>query len=144
MNTPKEAIKLARRLLTDGKTLSATRVLVEHNLMEAPKIGIALSRLEQEYGILDEAVTESEIDRHFRERAKSHELRDEMAAGEVLFLTGGIDPELAGIDIEGDVTDDLLYEIAWKESAILIGTIVSLGVVVVALIIWGINIVLNS
>jgi len=82
MNNPKEAINLARRLLTDGKTLSATRVLVEHNLMEAPKIGIALSRLEQEYGILDEVLTESESARYFRNRCKIHEMRDEELTAE--------------------------------------------------------------
>jgi hypothetical protein len=116
MNNQKEAIKLARRLYDEGHQDSARHALKVWKLADKCKsVGDSITRLEQEYGILDEVLTESESERYFRDRCKIHEMRDEaylikkakaenrdLTEGEFLFLTGGIDPEHAGIDMDDE------------------------------------------
>jgi hypothetical protein len=78
MNDTKEAIKLARRLYESEKTRTARALLREYGLADRyVSVGDSITRLEQEYGILDEVLTDSESERYFRDRCKSHEMRAE-------------------------------------------------------------------
>ncbi len=85
MNNQKESIKLARRLYKEGKYKSLMILLSQYGYelpyMQAGihEVAELLHRIEQEYGILDEVLTESELDRNFRARCKSHEMRDSLS-----------------------------------------------------------------